>query len=531
MNEDTNMNSNKINRETVIYILILFYIIPLSIILFVNMFSSLFQTTYTELYLDTERPSYKADSPILLLLLTFVFILILGFYLKKHKVVKETAIVFEKTALIFSVVICFFGIFLFRVAPTTDGASVSRIAADFLNGSYGSFLNNDYLFIYSHQLSMVAYMELVYYIFGAGNYIVLQFLNLIAVFFVIYFLHRITQELFNNYEIQVILSILCIGMLSLYLYVPYIYGDIPGIGFAVPAIYCVMKYLRTRKKLLLLPSFFCIAFSILLKSNNYVILVASIIILILHLIKEKDLFALVFAVVLLLGPVVITSCINTAYAKAADIEEIPDGIPKIGWVAMGLQENDYLENGWFNNYHCTIYEACDFDTAKTKEACMESIKQSLYNFISSPRNGVRFFYQKFVSQWNDPGFQSQLNIEWGSRRTENKSSLAMYFIYGNGRTIMEGIMNIYHFIILLGAVVGVAISYRKTSQSFALIALCVFGGYFFHMFWEAKGRYGLEYFVLCVPMAAYGIWKLAKVMQKLQDIWHKIYTKGGKTLA
>lgn len=506
------MNKNKNVRETFIYILTLCYMLPLSVILTVNMFSSMIQTTYMELYLDTEKPSYKADLPVLLILLTLIFIVICGIYLKKHKADESTAAAFEKAALIFSAVLCLFIIFLFRVGIASDSQSVSNAAVEFLNGKYRTFFDNNYLFRYSHQLSMVVYFELIYYIFGVENFIVLQVINVISIVSVIYFLHRITKEMFDNYEIQVMLSILCIGMLPLYLYAAFIYGDVPGMGFGVPAVYFVMKYLKTRKKLLILPAVFCISFSILLKSNNFVILAAILITLVLHSVEKKDGFALIFAAVLLLGPNIFTACINAGYAKAAGIPKIPDGAPKLAWVAMGLQENDYIENGWFNNYNCAVYEACDFDTDRANAACMDSIKQSLQSFISSPRNGVRFFYRKFVSQWNDPGFQSQLNIEWNSRHSENKSSLALYFIYGNGRMILEWLMNIYHFIILLGAVLFIMFNLRKTSRSSALLALCVFGGYFFHMFWEAKGRYGLEYFVMCVPMAAFGVWKMAVLL-------------------
>lgn len=500
---------------TLVYILTLFYMIPLSIIFIVNILTSMFQTTYMELYLDTEKPRYKSDNPVILLLLVIAFIVLYILYSKKHQITKETAAAIERISLIFSVVISLFIIFLFRVGVASDGASVSIAAAEFLNGKYSSFFNNNYLFRYSHQISLVAFWEIVYYFFGVENFIVLQFVNVIAIFSVVYFFHRITYELFENYDIQVILSLLCMGMLPLYLYATYIYGDVPGMCFAVPAVYFVIKYLNTRKKRYVLPALVCVTFAILLKSNNFVILAAIIIILLLHLIKEKDWFAAVFAVILLLGPVVSSSCINAYYVKEAGMDKFPDGAPKIAWVAMGLQENDYIENGWFNGYNCAIYEECGFDTSKTKAACMESIKESVSTFVSHPKYAIKFFYKKFISQWNDAGFQAQINIEWNSRHSADQSQLALYFIYGNGRFILEWLMNIYHFAVLLGAVVFTVYNIRKTSLPSALVALCVFGGYFFHMFWEAKGRYGLGYFVMCVPMAAYGFWRLAALVQRL----------------
>lgn len=510
---------------TLVYILTLFYMIPLSIIFIVNVLTSMLQTTYMELYMDIEKPFYKSDNPFILLLVVIIFIVLYIFYSKKHPITKETAVAVERISLIFSVAISLFIIFLFRVGVASDGAAVSIAASEFLNGKYSSFLGNNYLFRYSHQSSLVAFWEIIYYLFGVENFIVLQIINVIAIFSVVYFFHRITFELFNNYDIQVILSLLCMGMLPLYLYATYIYGDIPGMGFIVPAVYFVIKYLNTGKKRLLLPAFVCVTCAILLKSNNFVILAAIIIILLLHFINEKDWFAIVFAAVLLIGPVISSSCINAYYVKEAGMDKFPDGAPKIAWVAMGLQENDYIENGWFNGYNCAIYEECGFDTARTKEACMDSIKESVSTFVSHPKYAIKFFYKKFVSQWNDSGFQAQLNIEWNSRHSENQSQPALYFIYGNGRFILEWLMNVYHFTVLLGALVFTVCNVRKTSLSSALVALCVFGGYFFHIFWEAKGRYGLGYFVMCVPMAAYGFWRLSAVVQRLPEIFPETFMK------
>lgn len=497
--------------------------IPAGVILTFNTLFSMLQTTYMELYLDTEKPLYKADSPALLLVLAILFIVLSRYLLKKYTANSKISKIFEKFALIFSVILCLLIIFIYRVHVACDSEALSKIAIAFLNGDYSGFSGDSYLAHYPHQLGMIALLELVYFIFGINNFTVLQFLNVIAIFTVIYFLHRITEELFHNFQIQILLSVLCIGLLPLYLYTTFIYGDIPGMGFVVPAIYLIIRYLNTKKRSLLIPASLCMCFAVLLKSNNTVILVASVIILVLFSIKEKDCFSLIFAAALLLLPTFGTTCVNSYYAKAAGLSEIPNGIPKIAWVAMGLQENEYIENGWYNSYNWSVYSSCGLDPAKTTEVCTESIKESIRSFLAAPRSGIRFFYKKFISQWNDPGFQSQITNEWYSRHRDDHSSLALYLIYGNGRLILEWLMNVYHFWVLLGASVGTMIHFKKHSLPAAFLILCVFGGYFFHMFWEAGGRYGLGYFVLCVPMAAYGLWKLTSIsITCLNDHLHLI---------
>lgn len=508
-------------KERIIYLLTLCYLIPAGVLLTFNMLLSLFQTTYMELYQYTEKPLYKADSPFLLLLLTLLFIGGAGFFFHKFTVSESLCKAFEKSALIFSIILCLLIAFIYRVRVSCDSQALSEIAIAFLKGDYSGFTGDSYLAHYPHQLGMIAFLELIYFIFGVNNFAILQFLNLIAICFVVYYLHRITEELFHNPQVQILLSILCMGMLPLYLYVTFIYGDIPGMGFTVPAIYLIIRYLKTKKRSLLIPASLCMGFAILFKSNNAVILAASIIILVLFAIKDKDWFSLLFAAALLLFTSAGSICIHSYYAKAAGLSEIPEGIPKIAWIAMGLQENGYIENGWYNGYNWTTYTECGLDAAKTTEVCIASIKESIRSFWSSPKSGVRFFYKKFISQWNDPGFQSQITNEWYSRHRDDHSPLALYLIYGNGRMILEWLMNIYHFWVLLGASICVFIQSRKHSLPAAFLVLCVFGGYFFHIFWEAGGRYGLGYFVLCVPMAAYGLWKLASIsVARLNDHFH-----------
>lgn len=511
MERHTFMNSLS-RREKIIYILTLCYMIPCGILLAFNTVFSLFQTTYMELYQEIEKPLYKPDSPAFLLLLTLIFTVLWGFFFKKRPATQKLCRLFEKTALIYSVIVCILIILIYRVNVACDSQALSEIAVAFLKGDYSSFSGDNYLVHYPHQLGMIGFLEFIYYIFGVNNFTVPQLLNVIAIYSTVYFLHRIAEELFHDFSVRILLSILCFGMLPLYLYSTFIYGDIPGMGFAMPAVCLVIRYLNTGKRFLVVPASLCMGFAILFKSNNSVILAAAFIILLLYSISAKDWFSLVFAAALLVLPAVGTSLVDFYYVWVSGISEIPDGIPKIAWVAMGLQENEYLENGWYNGYNWVTYSSCGFDTEKTTQLCLMSIKESLSRFISAPKSGLRFFYQKFISQWNDPGFQSQITNEWYSRHRDDQSSLALYLIYGDGRLILEGLMNCYHFIILLGAFVGAFFCARRRSLAAAFLILCVFGGYFFHMFWEAGGRYGLGYFVLCVPMAAYGLWMLIKAV-------------------
>lgn len=508
-------------KDKFIYLLTLVYLIPFFVLVTANMLFSMFQTTYMELYQDTEKPLYKEDSPLLLLALTALFLFFCFFFFKKKEITPRLCTLLERTALVWTVIISLFIIFLFRVRVSCDSGHLSNIAIAFLNGDYSEFLGDGYLAHYPHQLGMIGLFQIVYYLFGIENFIVLQSLNVIAIFSAVYYLHRITEELFPQLQIRVILSLLCMGLLPLYLYSTFIYGDIPGLGLVLPAMYYVIRYLNTKRKLYALPATFCMAFAIVLKSNNSVILIAVILILLLHTIQSKDKFAVLFSILLICSPSLINTGINSYYAHAAGLDSIPSGIPKIAWVAMGLQENEYIENGWYNSYNWGIYTQNNHNADATTQACIASIKDSLSGFIAAPKSGLHFFYKKFISQWNDPGYQAQITVEWYSRHRDDHSKLALYLIYGNGRFLVEGIMNLYHFMILLGSSIFAFFSLWEKKPANTLLSLSVFGGYFFHLIWEAGGRYGLGYFVICVPMAAWGFWKLTELISSTVIHLHK----------
>lgn len=505
-------------KEKLIYALTLIYMVPFFVLITANMFFSLFQTTYMELYQDTEKPLYKADSPIFLLAMVLIFIIICLLLFKKKDITPEFCAFMEKIALIWTILISLFIIFLFRVRVSCDSGYLSDIAIAFLNKDYSSLTGNGYLVHYPHQLGMIGVFQIIYYLFGTENFIVLQLLNVISVFSAVYYLHRISDEMFHSLQVQTMLSLLCMGLLPLYMYTTFIYGDVPGLGLVLPAVYYVMRYLSTRKKSYTLPAVLCMSFAIILKSNNSVILVATVLILLLHAFQHKDKFSILFALLLLCGSTFINMGIHTYYANAAGLEDIPTGIPKVAWIAMGLQENEYIENGWYNSYNWDIFTENNFDADSTTRACMDSIKESLHNFISSPKSGLRFFYRKFISQWNDPGYQAQITVEWYSRHRDDHSPLALYLIYGNGRFLIEGLMNLYHFMILLGGSIFAFCHLCEKKLANTLLILCVFGGYFFHLLWEAGGRYGLGYFVMCVPMAAWGFAKLISFFSNSSNI-------------
>ena len=496
-------------RSRIVTILTYLYLVPLFCCYLAAFLFGWFQTAYMELYQEIEFPIYESDHPLLLLLLGLLVIGSFWFLEQKFHFFSTHSGQLQKIALFTAGVCSLLAVLIYRCNAACDSATVSDIAVAFLSGNYSSFSIDEYLFHYPHQLGLVAFLEGIYYIFGVENFFVFQLLNVAAIVCIVYCLHRITAILFDNQTIQGICSVVTMGLLPLFLYATFVYGDIIGMALSFCGICLVLDYLQTGRKQDIPLTCLLMTFALLLKSNNSILLVAMVITLLLHAFIQKKWPPVLFTLLLILTTQLGSGILTFSYEKAAGLEQIDSGIPKLAWVAMGLQENDsQIENGWYNSYNWTIYGNCNYDTALTNQACLDSIQASLQSFLQHPKSGVRFFYKKFISQWVDPGFQSQITTEWYSRHREDQSPLALSLIYGTGRTVLYHWMNLYEFMIFLGAVWFGIRRWKQIPLSQAFVLLCIFGGFLFHMIWEAQARYVLTYFVLSIPFAACGLYEL-----------------------
>ncbi len=484
-----------------------FYLIPLWLMFAVNCVFSLTKTTYFELYVYNEIPRYKNDHPVILLILLGIF-MVLAF--KGSCLLDKACMTVKRLRIISSIwalLLSSFFVLLFRCGVTCDSEFLSNCAVEFMQNNYAAFAEGEYLHHYPFQLGMVALLEIVYRIFGVENYLAFQFLNVVAIAGIIYLLNLITEELFDEPVVAKIEAVLSFGMLPLYLFATFIYGDVISIALGTGAVYFCIRYLKYEKiwDFLIAGALFTPAAAV--KTNIYVWLVAFAIAIIIKMLQNKKWILFPLLIVFLLSSWLGREGIEAIYANRADMDGMWDGVPKVAWVAMSLQEADEDENGcgWYNGYNWTVYDYNDYDEAATTKACIENIEESLVRFVNNPKDAVYFFYKKFVSQWNAPTFQAMITNEWYSRYTENRYVLGDFLIYGFGRTILYQLMNFYHLIMFALSAAGCWYIMKNWRLERVYLVLNIFGGFLFHMIWEAQSRYILGYYVLMLPVAAIGL--------------------------
>lgn len=505
------------DKQKGIKILTYFYLFPFGLMVLFNIFNSLLRTTYFDLYQYMETARYRWDNPLLLIFINAGLVILFYMLLKLGWDKKVNAL---KLAVGFSGITCLIIILLFRCEVSCDSEALSDIAIEFLQGNYQSFEQGEYLYRYSFQIGVVALLELIYEIFGVKNFIVFQLLNTVSIMIIIYMLNKITCELFEDEKIGRLEALLSMGMLPLFLFSTFVYGDIIGWAFGVGSIYLIIRYLKTNRWQNILKAAVLLSLGVVVKSNINILVVAAVIAILLHAVERKNYKALIWMIGIVLISQVSISIVDNIYVRRAGLEEFPEGIPKIAWVAMSMQEGDEggYACGWYNGYNWSVYGENGFDRAKTTQACMENLSHSLKRFLHEQRFALNFFYKKFTSQWNAPTFQSMITNEWNSRYVDNLSPLAHFFIYGFGRDILYGIMNCYHFFLFLCTGVYCWFSLREWSLPKAYFVLNIFGGFLFHMIWEAQSRYILGYFVLMLPL---GAWGLDKILEGLGKVLYK----------
>lgn len=158
------ISESKEKNVKLVYILTLFYIIPLAIFFIANTIFSLLQTTYMELYQEVEKPLYKQDSPFLLLLAAACFAGVFIFIQRRKTISAGTCLVLERISLIASVLFSLFIVLIYRANVACDSSALSDIAINFLKGDYSSFTGDGYLVHYPHQLGMIAFLQIIYFL-------------------------------------------------------------------------------------------------------------------------------------------------------------------------------------------------------------------------------------------------------------------------------------------------------------------------------------------------------------------------------
>ncbi|GAB7568792.1 MULTISPECIES: hypothetical protein [Gemella] len=488
-----------------------FLIKVIAIIFFLLMgFNTLLVLTKTAIFPRDYQETlyYKQDNTILNIIFLVIFsivILMCTKYLKKIISVKRLVLIVMIYAFIMSILFAI----LRRDYVQFDPFNVIDQTNNFIRGNYsGLDKGNNYLYIYSHQITTIFIFQIILNLFGRATFI-LYIMQSFSISFIIMMLYKISNILFDDEDTNYLVVILGALCFPLVFYVAFVYGILPGMFLTLVAYYYFIKYTKQKQWYMLVISLFALNLSIILIGNNIIHMLAIFSVAMVYFIKKKDkkipLFIISCLFVMIAGKSIIYN-----YYEVKSQREISSGVNKITWIAMGMQEGE-REAGWWNRFNYDIMPEEEYNDERIKEIAKNSIKQRLNVFKENPSYALDFYKRKYENQFIEPTFQSllvtapQRNFDSETQLEKVKDFFVKQIYFNETHSFLNFLMKIFQVFIYIFTFVFSVVIYRRKQEVYALIPIAFVGGTLFHMIWEAKSRYVFPYFVFLLPLAAYGL--------------------------
>ena len=84
---------------------------------------------------------------------------------------------------------------------------------------------------------------------------------------------------------------------------------------------------------------------------------------------------------------------------------------------MGLSESG-LKSGWFDGSTVREFMAEGYSTKKTNIVSKKKLENKVKYLVRHPKNLINLFYNKWVTTWGDPTYESLFNAPlstWGGK--------------------------------------------------------------------------------------------------------------------
>lgn len=421
------------------------------------------------------------------------------------------------TAFVFTMGILW--IFMSKTFPVHDQSIVSNAAGNFIDGNYSSLSPGKYLQRCTHQLGIVWIFQIIYSLVGKNSYIFIMLLNVMLLCGIYNLLFMILKRFTDSIRIQNLYWLIAFFNFAPIFYCTFVYGTIIGLFFVMVAIYFLISFIDNKNFFCFGTCFLLFALACIAKSNYKICVIAAVIVLVFKAIQDKKLFFAPFAIIIALSMFVPT-CINMYYSSVSEIK-VGKGSPASLWFAMGLQEGP-CGNGWYNRYVFTTYNAANGNYNKANELAKEKISNSLSTFRDKPSYAAKFFFDKTLSQWNDPSFQSLWMSDYCKNHYEKVSKVTESIYRGPLNKIFLKMMDMVTLMIWLGNTVFYFRKRKYLSIEQLLLGIIFIGGFIFHFFWEAKSLYIMPYFIFSMLGGVAGI---DLIFQKFSDFMQKLIDK------
>lgn len=463
--------------------------------------------------MTSQQVRIRVDDPFVSLFCSCIFILILS--LCAHAACRNAPRGKKVLlSLVFAWILTLGGLLVLfgRTAPAADAWSVYSAAESLALGDLSVIHPTDsYLSYYPQQVGLMAFFELLIRLWKLlptqlQAYHFIKCLYVLLTCVIVYFQYRTVHLLWEDDRADCVYLILAGCDLPLIMYSSFVYGEIPSFAALSVGIYQTLRLIKAspgRRFPWAVSGLIFLSLSVMLRKNSLVTLIAVLIVALLEAMKGKRRDLFLFAALCAVCSLSILPVTQKAYELRAG-NTLRSGVPAMSYFAMGMQEAP-RGSGWYNGYNFDAYQESGMDASEASRISRQYIKDRMAYFKSHPGYAADFYWKKYLSQWTDGTYASrQATLAAFGGRHE----LVESFYSGANSRYYIGFCNLYQLLLYLGCFLEVftaALRRRRPPlyQWFGIIG--AFGGFLFHMIWEANARYIFLYALLLLPYAARGI--------------------------
>lgn len=458
----------------------------------------------TSTWVDGVIVNYK-DNIILNFIGAIIVFIVIGLIV--HFLDKITILTPKRLILLYSFLLgmmCLGIMVITKNVPAADQKTVIRIAKICIDPFHYDQETITDLFSYirkfPYQIGIVSVYQMIFQIFGIENTTEeVHAFNLICYVGSLILLSSITYNVFENKKILIYQIVVTIMFLPFFFMVPFCYGDIPSLFFALLSIRLYM----CKSWIYNVLSIISITMCYILKTNSIVFLIGFMIMILLDILKHKDIKKVILAMAIIIVPLMVMSGLKTIYSQKYQFE-INNGSPYLGNICMGLTDSD-VGPGRYTGYVIKVHDRYDGNVAEMSKDAKEQIVERMKQFGEKPGYALKFFIKKIITMYSMPMTEAISNNEYyggDGPLIEVINSIH----HGSIGERLDQFMNYYQIIFYIIIWFGL-IQMCKINYSPGIFGLVIYflGIFLLELIWEAQGRYILPSLVCMLPVAGYGI--------------------------
>lgn len=413
--------------------------------------------------------------------------------------------------------------FFARSAPGADAMTVYYMAESVSRGDLSIVdAQNSYLSYYPQQIGLVTFLAIILkglhlFKLPAEEYHFIKFVYLFLICIAMVAQNYIVRRLWKSDFVNAVFLVLSAINLPYILYATFIYSEIPSYCFfSVGA--CLLTALlsedgkeadaidkkdKIKNMLTAIASIIMFALAVMLRKNVLVLIIAVVITVFFKWLKSKKWEWLIYISACIACCVAILPFVLWGYEQLAG-SEISSGVTAKSYFAMGMQEGG-RGPGWYNGFNFSTFEAADKKPEVADIISEAAIEESLQNFKEHPGYAARFYSRKISTQWLD-GTYASLQATYAT--VSNRADFFWQVYEGKYTDGFIAICNAFQSLVYISVFLCMLrLVIKKENNCFwkYLFAICVVGGFLFHIIWEANSRYIVTYSLLLIPYASKGI--------------------------